>query len=199
MLDSTGFHEPDWESDYDWEAYASRAPSHMTVRGVFMKGVYDFCRARRVEFPGDPDYSILKQYPNAEYQALTVKAARAVYPSLPLRLGLREIGKTVYVDFASSPAGKALFAMAGSDFSRAAFLASKAYGIAASIGSCRVTFSEHRTSCIAELHDVWNYPNTLQVGVWEGALDAFGQHGKVRVREYDDISRVDLFVDWSEP
>ena len=57
----------------------------------------------------------------------------------------------------------------------------------------RVDGAKHRA--VVALRDLWNFPDSYQVGVFEGAMETFGLRGDIRVRVHS-LADVDLLITW---
>jgi uncharacterized protein (TIGR02265 family) len=125
---------------------------------------------------------------------LLVAAAGILYPREPMRNGLRRLGRLAYPTLAQTLIGRALFGVAGGDFGVILSLASRAYSISVKPGEVTLAEREGRHA-VVRLRDLWNIPDSYQVGVFEGALIATGLRGEVKVRVLSPCD-VDFEVTW---
>ena len=186
--------ENDWTLPLDVQAELRALPRNGWIRGVFLDSLVqrlDQARLGHAEFPG---YQILAKYPIDEYTRLIDFAAHSLYPQLPKREGMRRLGRNIYPAFFDSMVGKAIFHVAGKDFSRAVQVSPLAYAVGVSPGRARVARVSAGYSYV-ELRDVWGLTEAFQVGVWEGALSAFGLSGTVRGRALSPCD-IDIETVW---
>jgi hypothetical protein len=88
-----------------------------------------------------------------------------------------------------------MFAIAGRDFKAALPLSSKAYQISLSPGSASIPKLTDN-SAIISLRDVWNFADSYQAGVFEGAMESFRVRGTVEVVTKVRACDVDLILNW---
>jgi uncharacterized protein (TIGR02265 family) len=187
--------ENDWNLPLDVEAQLRMLPREGWIRGVFPDTLVKRLDEAGIPHPEFPGYHVLAKYPLDEYTRLIAFAAQALHPDLPLRHAVRMVGQCIYPAFFASMVGKAIFAVAGKDFKRAVEVAPKAYkDVGISPGASRV-LRVTEGYAYAELRDVWGLSEAFQVGIWEGALLAFGLTGSVRARVLTP-SDVDLECVW---
>lgn len=183
----------DLTSSLDVEAQIAAMPETCTSKGMFMKALHDQVEALGVELP-PKRYAGFSNYPLADNMRLCVMAAEKLHPQRPLRYGLYHLGQQAYPVFVKSTVGKVMRAVAGSSFQRALEMAGRAYEHSMKPGSVEVKQDgDHRAEI--RLRDIWNFADCYQVGVFVGALEAFGGYGEARVR---CITRcdVDLELTW---
>lgn len=189
-----GFEEPDWEAALDVVGMINATPADATVRGMFFM---DFVRAAEKAggTAGRGTYVAFNKYPMREYMEVAVEVACFAHPDDSLRRALRELGRVVYPNFVQTMIGSAIFVLAGKDFARVAKLAPKAYNVSIEPGLVTtVAKDEHHVE--VQLRDVWSFPASLQVGIWEGALQACDVSGDIRVRSHSPCD-VDLDIRWA--
>lgn len=185
------FDEPNARTPLAAKELIARTPKSAHARGVFFNFVIDdLARAGHEE----PRRIAFKMYPVSELMELSVRAAAIVHPHVSIREGLRRLGRLSYSSLVSTTAGSVLFSVAGIDFRIALTLASKAYALSVNHGSCEVTEMHKRWARVA-LRGMYNFPDASQVGVFEGAMEAYRVKGRVLVRSIDDTS-ADLLLEW---
>lgn len=189
----SAFRVPDFSAPLDAEARIAMAPSDGWVRGMFFHDPIALARERSGRAPGLSRYTSFKSYPLRDYLRVLVSCAQLVHPDLPLREGLRRLGHLAYPAFVGSTIGRVLFSVA-SDWIAALRLASQAYRVAVSPGRVFVQDAGPGRA-IAELRHMWSFAEAYQVGIFEGALRAFGKTGTVRIR-IQTTSEVDLLLEW---
>jgi uncharacterized protein (TIGR02265 family) len=190
-----GFALPDWQAPLDASAQIAQSPEHGTIKGLYFQALVDTAASARVTLSAPRSrYIAFIDYPLRDYMRLLVSAAKAIHPREPLRNGLRRMGHLAYPAFATTLIGRAIFGVAGHDFGTILSLASRAYSVSGKPVS--VTLVERAaTRGILELRETWNFPDSYQVGVFEGALLAVGLRGEVKVRVLS-ASDVDFEVTW---
>jgi len=190
-----GYAAPDWEAPIDVAAQIAGTPENSTVKGLFFQDVRDACATMGSLPPeGRARYVPFIDYPMREYMDLVVAAAALVHPREPLRNGLRRLGRLAYPALARTLVGRTLFGVAGRDFGVVLSLASRAYAFCQKPGDVTlVERAEGRAKL--RLRQIWNFPDTYQVGVFEGGLITLGLRGVVQVRVLSPCD-VDFEVTW---
>jgi uncharacterized protein (TIGR02265 family) len=140
-------------------------------------------------------YVTFKDYPLVELMNLLLEATAQLHPELPPREGLRQLGRLVYPTLVSSTGGKVIFSLAGNNFEAALPLSRKAYEISLKPGSVRVEKQGPGRATMV-LRDIWNFADSYQVGVFEGAMESFLVEGTVRVVSKPRACDVDLLLNW---
>lgn len=173
--------QPDFSSPLDVGAYLDAVPPNATVKGRFFQDLVELlqksgesvggCAKRYLPFYG---------YPMRDSLDLLLSAAKAVYGDLPLGEALRRIGRTAYPTFASTRIGAIIFGVFGRNLPAIVRLASKAYGVALSVGQVETleTSDEHAR---VHLKGLYIFLDTLQVGVFEGTVETTGRTPDVRI------------------
>ncbi len=187
------FRVPDFSAPLDTRARIATAPEDGWVRGMFFHEIASRAATRLGRPVARERYVGFKAYPLREYLHLLVEAAGILHPDAPIREGLRRIGHLAYPTFAASTVGGILFSVAG-DFVGALRLASQAFRVAVHPGRVEIRRVEGK-GAIAELRSMYSFAEAYQVGVFEGAMTAFGVTGDVRVRVLS-VSEVDLRLTW---
>jgi uncharacterized protein (TIGR02265 family) len=188
--------DTDWSSPIDVAGQLALIPPDGWVRGVFPDALAKQLRSSGADPGPYGNFHVLAKYSLVEYTHVIVHAARALYPELPLRQAVRQAGRCIYPAFFASMVGKAIFAVAGRSYRRAVEVAPKAYHeVGISPGSARVLRLREGYAYV-ELRSVWGLCEAYQLGIWEGALEAFGARGTVRAKVHSPCD-VDLEVVWS--
>jgi uncharacterized protein (TIGR02265 family) len=191
---AVGFGEPDALAPLDLEERLEALPRAATVKGMFLSNIVDLVEQRSGERPGRSRYVAFANYPLREMVELLPQAAELAYPGLPVRQGMRQLGRLAYPTFASSTVGRVVMSMAGDDPRAALHVAPKAYRLVGNTGTARAVDTGDREA-VLELRGVWGWPESYNVGVHEGALDALGVDGEVRVRVLS-LCDADLLIRW---
>ena len=177
------------------EAWISQVPEGASVKGMFFSSLHTTLRRRGYEPSTNQKFVAFKEYPLVLYMEQMLDAAARAWPGLPPAEGLRSLGQSAYPTLAESVIGRVIFSVAAKNWRAALPLTGKAYGVSLNPGSARVVgLTDH--SATLELRDVWNFADTYQVGVMEGAMTAFGVEGTVRPMPRGRKCDVDLRLDW---
>jgi uncharacterized protein (TIGR02265 family) len=166
------------------------------VRGVFPDALAKQLREAGADPGAYGNYHVLSKYSLVEYTQAIRYSARTMHPDLPLREAVRKVGRCVYPAFFASMVGKAIFAIAGKSYRRALEVAPKAYHeVGISPGWARIV-TIREGYAYAELRSVWGLCEAYQVGIWEGAMEAFNVRGSVRAKVHTPCD-IDLEVVWT--
>ncbi len=191
----SGFAAPNWQAPLDASAQIASTPDAGAIKGLYFQDIVDACAGmHRTLHASRSRYLPFIDYPMREYMELLVAAAALVHPREPLRNGLRRLGRLAYPTLAATLIGRAIFGVAGRDFGVILSLASRAYGVSLKPGSVTLVEREAQRG-VLQLRELWNFPDTYQVGVIEGALIAVGLRGEVKVRVLSPCD-VDFEVTW---
>lgn len=170
-------------------------PSHATVKGMYIDSFLQSIVRKGIARPTDRRFVSFKDYPLREFQELLLHTTAALYPSHAPREGLRLIGRMAYPTLAESTVGRILFAIAGRDWQAALPLSRRAYEISLKPGRAELR-DVTETSATMCLRDVWNFADSYQVGVYEGAMECYLVNGTVEARRGSRICDVDLLMRW---
>jgi uncharacterized protein (TIGR02265 family) len=190
----SGFVEPPWAAPLDAAGVLARIPRGATIAGMFFLALVEGAERRKVElsFPRDR-YLPFGFYPISEFAPLLVTAAERFYPELPLRQGLRRIGKSGPVAFLSSTLGKVTLGASEGVQAMVAAIA-KTYAINVKPSRCDITEANER-SMIVSMDGVPYFLDSHHVGVFEGTLHYAGVEGTVLIRSRGDFA-ADLKLCW---
>ena len=157
-----------------------RAVEYARKRGIILKAA----RQRYLPF---------FDYPLVEHVQTLVEYAQGLYPTIPLRQGLRKIGRLAYTSFLDSLVGKVLWA--GVDnVSKGLETAAKAYAITSPVA--RATLVENSAGrARVRLEGIYYFLDCNHVGVFEGVLRACKASGTVLVR-IDSPTSGELLITW---
>jgi uncharacterized protein (TIGR02265 family) len=126
---------------------------------------------------------------------LMLDATRVLYPQASPREGMIALGRLAFPTLVSTTVGKVIFSVAGSSWVRALNLVTKAYEVSIKPGTASVQALTEASARI-ELREIWNFGDSYQVGVFEGAMKHFGVQGSVRPVRVGRRCDVDLIVQW---
>jgi len=188
-----GFVHPDFSGELQLAERVRGLPRRAHVKGMFLKGIVDRADAVGVRLDC-PRYIAFKDYPVSEYLELLAKAAALVHPDVTPLDGLRRLGHTVYPTFISSTIGRVTMAVAGRDMRAAVSLAPRAYTIAGNTARIEILSLTKRSARLA-FRNVWDWPGAYQVGIMEGAFDAYDVEGEVLVKIHS-LCDAELYLEW---
>jgi uncharacterized protein (TIGR02265 family) len=172
-------------------------PASATVKGMYIDSFLKSLDRARIERPTNSRFLSFKDYPLRELMSLLLECTALAHPSLPPKEGLRMMGRLVYPTLAESTVGKILFSIAGRDWKAALPLASRAYKISLDPGQATLN-GLTGTSAVVELRDIYNFADSYQAGVFEGAMECYQIEGTVSARPLARVCDVDLFLEWKQ-
>jgi uncharacterized protein (TIGR02265 family) len=187
---------PEFAADRaELEAWISETPPGATVKGMYVESLLSMLEQRGARRPTDKRYLSFKDYPLHELMRLLVDAVGVLYPAISPRDGMIALGRLAFPTLVSTTVGKVIFSIPGNNWVRALNLVTKAYEISLKPGTASVE-ALTETSARVELREIWNFGNSYQVGVFEGAMAHFGVHGSVEAVTVGQRCDVDLKMRW---
>lgn len=197
MTDELGaFAPPDWDAPLDVDGVFAGIPEYARTRGLHLQQLVDTLRERGAPCDDLPEYAPLATYPMREYIALLHGAASALYPDVPLRQALRQLGDGIYLAFTATTVGSAIFSLAEHDFRKVAKLAPTAYASSYTVGMVEVE-SQGKGNLEVRFREIWPFADSFQVGVWESSMRVCGANGRIWTRPLSPCD-VDLEIVWDE-
>jgi uncharacterized protein (TIGR02265 family) len=188
------FGAPDWDATLDAEQEIEAIPHDALVRGMFLLAVANEAKRQLGSSIKTRDHYLpLEFYPLREHATLLVETARAVFPDLSLRVGLRKLGRGAPLAFVSSPVGRAVLGSVEgvNDTVRAA---AQGYELSLRPGRANVTEVGPKRLIVA-LQDVYYFLDCHHVGAFEGALRRAGVRGRVGFRALGPQA-AELLLEW---
>jgi uncharacterized protein (TIGR02265 family) len=176
------FVDPPWDAPLDPRAALRRVPAAETIKGMFLQAMVGAASAKGQLLPGARDrYVPFQDYPLREHVDLLVESAKLLYPDMPLRQGLRRIGRHAPAALRESTIGRVLWSSAHDVHS---MLSAMAKGYAVVHPSSAVTvFEEGPNRARVSLERIWWFLDSHHVGCFEGAMRAAGvATGTVKIR-----------------
>lgn len=171
---------PDLTQPFDLAAHLALAPRDGTVKGMFFSRIIDETRARASKPFDARGHFPFSSYPLADWLTLLYNAARAAYPTEPVRSGLRRLGRSMYPTFAESMIGKVVFSIAGNSVMRALPLYPKIWSVISNHGTAEIDeLTPGRV--VIRLRNVWDYLDSFQFGSLEGGMGFFGIAASVKI------------------
>lgn len=193
----TDFSTPDWNEPLDIEFVIDTCPEEAMMRGMYtlpvcklagkMTGGQHFGRDRYIAF---------KFYPMREHIRVIHDCAAAAYPDLPIRLALRNLSSLAIPTLQKSLVGRTLLTLSGGTTQAALKILEKAFLQARNLGSVKMRDYEEGRA-IFELRDVWDFPDSVQVGIFESAIKEAVGESRVLTRRHS-ISDVDVLLEWGD-
>ena len=179
----TDFQPPDWNKPLKLEEHLASIPAESTVKGIFFRSALEHCKQMCGDAPGRERYNPLANYPTRELAEVLAECAARAYPSLSLRRGLRHLGSAVFSGLRDTKVGKLIFGVVGLELSSAIKMTSRTYRAFSNNVSAELKQVD-KNLVVVELRNAWTYPDCYHVGIFEGAIKAFGKHGMITVREH---------------
>lgn len=199
---TTAFNRPTFETPVDVAAYLRACPKSATTRGTFFQFVVNFVEKEKRKVPDALFEGVSARrwvswgsHPLVDFMRLAVNAAGVVHADLPLGEALRRIGWMAYPSFAATMAGRVVIYAFGDDLDALMMAMPRAYSVSisnASVTSTRIA-SGH---WVVAMRDVYNFVDTYQLGVIEGAVRARGFTPQVRIRKGVRPWDADFDVRW---
>jgi uncharacterized protein (TIGR02265 family) len=179
----------------DVAARIEATPETAKVKGMYVDSFLRVLDQFGVPRPTTQRYIAFKDYPLRDFMRMLVEACPKLHPDYSLKEALRRQGRLVYPTLISSTVGKVVFAIAGRSWEAALPLASRGYEISLNPGSATLE-DVTPTSAVLALRDVYNFADSFQLGVMEGAMEVFHIDGTVVARPKLRLCDVDLVMNW---
>jgi uncharacterized protein (TIGR02265 family) len=191
---NAGFVEPSWSAPLDVDAVLRGLPPTATISGMFIAPLVAEAKRVGATLPSARErYVQFRFYPLSEHVNVLVETCQRVHPGIPLRQALRKLGRGAPAALVASTLGKVVLAAAAGPHDVIEAIA-KAYPLNAR--PSQVTVLERAAQrAIIRLEDVYYFPDSHHVGVFEGALKYAGVRGKVLISPHGKAS-VDLLLEW---
>jgi uncharacterized protein (TIGR02265 family) len=179
----------------EFENFILSTPEKATVKGMYVESFLRTFDQRNLPRPSTQRYVTFKDYPLRDYMRMLLDACPVLYPGCSLREGLKRQGRLVYPTLLDSTVGRVIFAIAGRNWQMALPLASRGWEISLKPGSAHL-FDVTPKSAVLALRDIYNFADTYQVGIMEGAMETFLIEGTVVPRLQKRACDVDLVMQW---
>lgn len=173
------------------EEALARVPGDVTIKGMFIDGLLDLAKARGVAL--DVDVALqrrrptFKDEPMVDFMRLAVAVAQAAWPERSLVEGLKEVGRQTYRTFLTSLTGRVVFGILGEDINKLISATTKAYAASQSHGRAEVIESS-ATHCVLEYRFLYQFLDSLEVGVVEEAVNSCGLSAEIRMELTSPVS-----------
>jgi uncharacterized protein (TIGR02265 family) len=188
-----GFVTPDTTGPLDVAAALERCPPEATTRGMFLADIVEALQKKGLPVPATT-YHAFGTYPQRDFITVAAAAAKALYPELGEREGLRRLGRLAYPIFADTMIGKVMFGVLGNDVGAVMRVSPGAYEAVLSHGRAELMDSGPRHARV-RLSNVATFLDSYQVGVFEGTLLACKVPGTVKVRLESPVTG-EFLVEW---
>jgi len=185
----TEFRRPDFSKPLDLEARLAGVPDDAQTKGIIFHSALKAVKAKTGASLGRGNYAAFSTYQVRELLEVLVEAVGVLYPELPPREGLRRFGQRIFVDLRDSTAGAFLFSVAGRDIFSAIKLVSRAFDLFSTAKAHAEALDDR--NIVIELRQSWTFPESYQIGVFEGAMAWYEVEGEVLIRAHT-ICNVDL-------
>jgi len=190
---------PSWNAPFDAEAYLQAVPPAARIKGYFAATVAAAAKQRKVVLAhAHEKYLPFLDYSLVEHDRLLLEAAKAFWPDLTVRQGLRKIGRAAVLSLLETTFGKTLLAglTQPDTVARALAALGRAYPTTLSKPTPSVEVIETgERSAIFKVRDTWNFLDSQQVGIIEGLCRACGVRAEVRVA-MDGFANGDFACAW---
>lgn len=188
------FVDPPWDAPLDVAAEIKRVPDGLTQKGMFLLPMVVEAKKRGLALSGARDrYVPFQDYPLREHVALLVEAARAFYPDVNVRQGLRRLGRGAYRAFMESTVGKVVWASVTDSHGA---LEGILKGYAIGVPGCSAKMIERRPhGAVIRLERIPYFLDSHHVGCFEGAARAIGIRARIRIR-LDSSSSGEFLCEW---
>lgn len=175
------FQPPDWSAPLDVDERVRLVPPTAMVKGMFLERPIAEAQRRCGRRPVPGEYVPFRDYPITEHIRVLAACAAAAWPDVPLREGIRRLGRDAFRTFLESLAGRVVFAAAGRNFDAGLGLTTRAYGLTGPVGTARVV---ERTpgAAVVELRGIHSLADCYHVGVFEAGMEHFHEPGEVLIR-----------------
>jgi uncharacterized protein (TIGR02265 family) len=175
------FVAPDWSAPLDVASYVDSTPKGARIKGMFPGAVADSARARGVPLPSARErYLPFADVPVTEFAMMLVEAAQGFFPNVPLRSGLRELGRSAYPVLVQSMVGKVMLSTAA-DMPSGVTAAVKAYGVA--LPQSKVEIVElSKQRAVITLRHIYYFLDSHHVGCFEGLARSMSVRLTTRIR-----------------
>lgn len=190
------WYEPPWSAALDAERILRLVPEDATMTGQFLSAVAAVATARGIRLSSArAKYTPFSSYPLREHCELLVETSSKVFPMLSLREGLRKLGRGAPNVLLQSVVGRVVFGSVEGPFDVLVAMA-KSYMLHMRPGQVDVV-SKSATSAVVRASQIYNFLDSHNVGVFEGALKHAGVRGEVRIHVYDRTT-ADLQCTWTK-
>jgi uncharacterized protein (TIGR02265 family) len=191
----TEWSEAPWHAPLDATAAIEAIPDDAMISGMFISAVIDAARGGGTTLPSARErYVAFRKYPLREHAQILVEAARAIWPGLGLREGLRKLGRGAPRALVSSMVGRVVLGSVEGPLEILGAMA-RSYPIHAQPGSLEVVALGHGRA-VVRMREIHHFLDSHHVGVFEGARRyAEVSEPRVRIHVRSGVD-ADLLCEW---
>jgi uncharacterized protein (TIGR02265 family) len=190
------WYDPPWGAAFDADRLMRLVPTHATMTGQFLAAVAAVAEDRGIRLlSARQRYTPFSAYPLREHCELLLETARKVFPELPLREGLRKLGRGAPHVLLQSVVGRVVFGSVDGPLEVLRAMATS-YMLHMRPGKVEV-LAVDATTAVVQASEIYNFLDSHNVGVFEGAMRHAGVRGDVRIHAYDR-STADLRCSWGK-
>lgn len=188
------FVEPPWRAPLDGSAALEAVPDDATIAGMFLAPMAEGARAAGAPLPSARDrYTGFSFYPLREHVALLIESSQLMFPDLPLRMGLRKLGRVAPGVMLKSTLGKVTMGSA-EGVTMVLSEMSKIFAHYLRPSHAEVICSD-ANNVVVRLRDIHYFIDSHFIGIYEGGMGCAGVKGEVRILEYGP-TEADLLCSW---
>jgi uncharacterized protein (TIGR02265 family) len=188
------FRRPDYSGPLDIDAQLARASAGIHLHTLYPRMILEHARGLGRPIPTGRFFAKKDRCSMRELLAFLPMAAGIIYPDVPVREGLRRLGRLSHHALVASPAGRRIFDGAHDDV--AAYLRRVPEGVRASGNHARASIVVADGRAILSIDDYSSFVEGA-IGAIEAAIDDAGAKGAVRVRRRGDRAW-DLEIRWTD-
>jgi uncharacterized protein (TIGR02265 family) len=190
---------PVWDAPLDAEAYVNAMPRTALIKGLYPGAVLAEAKRRNLSLKNLADkYLPFLDYSLVDHNRLIVEAAGAFFPDVPLRVGLRKIGRAAVQSLLVTTFGKAVLGGLTQPETVARALAALSRSFTTTISKPNPSFELVVTgdqSAILTMRDAWIFHDCQQIGIIEGLCRACGARAQVRIA-VDGLANAEYLCTW---
>jgi uncharacterized protein (TIGR02265 family) len=195
----TAYVAPAWDAPLDVDAYTSTMPQGALIKGLFPAAALAEAKRRNVTLHNAAEkYLPFLDYSLVHHNRLIVEAAGVFWPELPLRAGLRKIGRAAVQSLLVTTFGKTVLAglTQPETVARALIALCRSFGTTLSkpAPAAEMVQTGDR-SVILRMRDAWIFLDCQQIGIIEGLCKACGTRAEVSV-VMDGPSTAEFTCSW---
>ena len=176
---------PIWDAPLDAEAYVTAMPQGALIKGLYPGAVLAEAKRRNLHLELLADkYLPFLDYSLVHHNRLIVEAAAAFFPDVPLRVGLRKIGRAAVQSLLVTTFGKAVLGGLTQPETVTRALIALSRSFTTTISKPAPAFeivSTGERSAILSMRDAWIFHDCQQIGIIEGLCRACGTRAEVRI------------------
>jgi uncharacterized protein (TIGR02265 family) len=188
------FSEPPWDEPLDPGPLIEAIPAAATITGAFLQAIVDAARAREAPLQSRGTYVGFRRYPLREHATLLVEAARLLFPTESLRMGLRRLGRGGPRTLVGTMLGRVMLGSVEGPIELLRAMA-KAYPLHTTPGSLEVMEATPGRA-VLRVEAIHYFLDSHHVGVFEGLLRyAEVQEPRVQIHPVSPVA-ADLLCTW---